>query len=93
MLTVKKLNEICAALPKEVKAALQPTFENIEFETGLIDKIKSDKYFAMNRVMQKEYRQMSQTYQQDIKLVLWAMRQNETSSAEELMNMLKEFKQ
>ena len=41
--------------------------------------------------MYKAYRQTKQIYQNDIKMLLWQLRQNETSAADDLLAKLSEF--
>ena len=91
MLTYDTLMDICSALPDEIKTALEPTFRNIEFETKALDELRKDSRTVSNPARKKAFRDITQTYQQDIKLVLWQLRNNETSAADELFARLKEF--
>ena len=91
MLTYDTLMDICSALPDEIKTALEPTFRNIEFETKALDALRKDSRTVSNPAMKKAFRDLTQTYQQDIKLVLWQLRNNETSTADELLSVLRNF--
>lgn len=91
MITLEELQKICEPLPDDVKTIISPILDDIRFESELLDMYKQDERTKKSPSMQKAYRQTMQTFQQNIKIVLWQLRNNETSSADELLNRLKEF--
>ena len=80
---LEQLKGYISALPDDIQAILQPVLQDIVFRENPRTKT--------NAAMNKAYRQTKQLYQADIKLLLWQLRQNETSAADELLSRLAEF--
>jgi hypothetical protein len=91
MSRLEELNTYIAPLPDDIKAILSPVLQEIVYEEELLQKFRNNPKTKTNAAMNKAYRQTKQLYQADIKLLLWQLRQNETSAGDELLKMLKEF--
>ena len=86
-----ELKSYIAALPDDIQAILLPVLEEIVFEEEMLRKFRDNPKTKTNAAMYKAYRQTKQLYQTDIKLLLWQLRQNETSAADDLLKKLSEF--
>jgi hypothetical protein len=86
-----ELKGYIAPLPEDIQAILIPVLHDIVYEEELLQKFRSNPKTKTNAAMYKAYRQTKQIYQTDIKLLLWQLRQNETSAADELLEKLREF--
>ena len=91
MTRFEELKSYIAALPDDIQAILLPLLEDIVYEEGLLQKFRNNPKTKTNAAMNKAYRQTKQLYQADIKLLLWQLRQNETSAADDLLKKLSEF--
>lgn len=91
MTRLEELKSYIAALPDDIQAILLPLLEDIVFEEEMLRKFRNNPKTKTNAAMNKAYRQTKQLYQADIKLLLWQLRQNETSAADDLLNKLREF--
>ena len=86
-----ELKGYISALPDDIQAILSPVLEDIVYEEDLLRKFRENPRTKTNAAMYKAYRQTKQIYQTDIKTLLWQLRQNETSAADELLARLAEF--
>lgn len=86
-----ELQAICAPLSSDVQAVITPVLYDIVYEEEMLQKFRDNPKTKTNAAMNKAYRQMKQLYQADIKLILWQLRQNETSAADDLLEKLREF--
>ena len=91
MTRLEELKSYIAALPDDIQAILLPLLEDIVFEEEMLRKFRNNPKTKTNAAMNKAYRQTKQLYQADIKLLLWQLRQNETSAADDLLKKLSEF--
>ena len=91
MTRFEELKTYIAPLSPDIQAILLPVLRDIEYEEELLQKFRENPKTKTNAAMNKAYRQMKQLYQADIKLLLWQLRQNETSAADELLAKLSEF--
>lgn len=91
MTRFEELKSYIAALPADIQAILLPVLEDIVYEEEMLRKFRDNPKTKTNAAMYKAYRQTKQLYQTDIKLLLWQLRQNETSAADELLSKLREF--
>lgn len=91
MSRLDELKSYIAPLPDDIKAILTPVLQEIVYEEELLQKYRNNPKTKSNAAMNKAYRQTKQLYQADIKLLLWQLRQNETSAADELLAKLSEF--
>lgn len=88
---IDELKKYIAPLPDDIQAILLPVLDDIVYEEEMLDKFRANPKTKTNAAMYKAYRQTKQLYQADIKLILWQLRQNETSAADELLAKLAEF--
>lgn len=86
-----ELQTICAPLSADVQKVITPVLYEIVYEEELLQKFRDNPKTKTNASMNKAYRQTKQLYQNDIKLLLWQLRQNETSAADDLLSRLAEF--
>lgn len=86
-----ELQMICAPLSADVQAVITPVLYDIVYEEEMLRKFRDNPKTKTNAAMYKAYRQTKQLYQNDIKLLLWQLKQNETSAADELLAKLAEF--
>ncbi len=91
MTRIEELKSYIAALPDDIQAILLPLLEDVVYEEELLQKFRNNPKTKTNAAMNKAYRQTKQLYQADIKLLLWQLRQNETSAADDLLKKLSEF--
>lgn len=91
MTRLEELQSYCAPLSGEIQAIISPLLHDIVYEEELLAKFRANPKTKSNAAMNKAYRQTKQIYQADIKLLLWQLRQNETSAADELLKKLSEF--
>ena len=91
MSRLEQLKTYIEPLPDDIKAILSPVLQEIVYEEELLQKFRENPKTRTNAAMNKAYRQTKQLYQADIKLLLWQLRQNETSAADELLAKLGEF--
>jgi hypothetical protein len=87
----EELKSYIAALPDDIQAILLPVLKDIVYEEEMLQKFRDNPKTKTNAAMNKAYRQTKQLYQADIKLLLWQLRQNETSAADDLLKKLSEF--
>lgn len=87
----EELKSYIAALPDDIQAILTPVLRDIVYEEEMLAKFRANPRTKTNAAMYKAYRQTKQLYQNDIKLLLWQLRQNETSAADDLLAKLAEF--
>lgn len=87
----EELKSYIAALPADIQAILTPVLRDIVYEEEMLAKFRANPRTKTNAAMYKAYRQTKQLYQNDIKLLLWQLRQNETSAADDLLSKLAEF--
>lgn len=87
----EELKSYIAALPEDIQSILLPVLRDIVYEEEMLQKFRDNPRTKTNAAMNKAYRQTKQLYQADIKLLLWQLRQNETSAADDLLNRLREF--
>ena len=86
-----ELKSYIAALPDDIQAILLPVLQDIVYEEEMLQKFRDNPRTKTNAAMYKAYRQTKQLYQADIKLLLWQLRQNETSAADELLKELAKY--
>lgn len=86
-----ELQMICAPLSAEVQAVITPVLYDIVYEEEMLAKFRANPKTKTNAAMNKAYRQIKQLYQADVKLLLWQLRQNETSAADALLSVLSEY--
>ena len=91
MTRFEELKKYIAVLPDDIQAILIPVLHDIVYEEEVLQKFRDNPKTKTNAAMYKAYRQTKQIYQADIKLILWQLRQNETSAADELLAKLSEF--
>ena len=91
MTRFEELQSYIAPLSGEIQAIITPLLRDIVYEEEMLKKFRDNPKTKTNAAMYKAYRQTKQIYQADIKLLLWQLRQNETSAADKLLNALKEF--
>lgn len=91
MSRLEELKSYIEPLSADIKAILLPVLQEIVYEEELLQKFRDNPKTKSNAAMNKAYRQTKQLYQADIKLLLWQLRQNETSAADELLAKLSEF--
>ena len=91
MTRLEELTSYIAALPEDIQKILLPVLEDIVYEEEMLQKFRNNPKTKTNAAMYKAYRQTKQLYQTDIKLLLWQLRQNETSAADELLSKLAAF--
>lgn len=91
MTRIDELKGYIAALPDDIQAILLPVLQDIVYEEEMLQKFRENPRTKTNAAMYKAYRQTKQLYQADIKLLLWQLRQNETSAADDLLSRLREF--
>ena len=91
MTRLQELQSYIAPLPGEIQAIITPLLHDIVYEEELLRKYRDNPKTKSNAAMNKAYRQTKQLYQTDIKLLLWQLRQNETSAADDLLARLAEF--
>lgn len=87
----EELKSYIAALPEDIQAVITPVLRDIVYEEEMLQKFRDNPRTKTNAAMYKAYRQTKQLYQTDIKLLLWQLRQNEASAADELFAKLAEF--
>ena len=88
---LEELKSYIAALPADIQAILLPVLKDIVYEEEMLQKFRDNPKTKVNAAMYKAYRQTKQIYQTDIKTLLWQLRQNETSAADDLLKKLAEF--
>lgn len=91
MTRLEELQSYIAPLSGEIQAILTPLLRDIAYEEELLQKYRDNPRTKTNAAMNKAYRQTKQLYQADVKLLLWQLKQNETSAADELLEKLREF--
>lgn len=91
MTRFEELKTYIAALPDDIQAILLPVLHDIVYAEGMLKKFRDNPRTKTNAAMYKAYRQTKQLYQADIKMLLWQLRQNETSAADDLLEKLSEF--
>ena len=91
MTRLEELKSYISALSADVQAILLPVLQDIVYTEEMLQKFRDNPRTKTNAAMYKAYRQTKQIYQTDIKLLLWQLRQNETSAADELLSVLKDF--
>lgn len=87
----EELKSYIAALPDDIQAILTPVLQDVVYEEEMLAKFRANPKTKTNAAMYKAYRQTKQLYQNDVKLLLWQLRQNETSAADDLLSKLSEF--
>jgi len=88
---LEELKTYIAALPADIQAILLPLLHDIVYEEQMLQKFRDNPKTKTNAAMYKAYRQTKQLYQTDVKMLLWQLRQNETSAADDLLSRLAEF--
>ena len=91
MTRLEELKSYIAVLPEDIQAILTPVLQDIVYEEEMLQKFRANPKTKSNAAMYKAYRQTKQLYQADIKMLLWQLRQNETSAADDLLAKLAEF--
>lgn len=91
MTRLEELKSYIAVLPEDIQAILTPVLQDIVYEEEMLQKFRANPKTKTNAAMFKAYRQTKQLYQADIKTLLWQLRQNETSAADDLLAKLAEF--
>lgn len=91
MSRLEELKSYIAVLPEDVQAILLPVLQDIVYEEEMLKKFRENPRTKTNAAMYKAYRQTKQLYQTDIKMLLWQLKQNETSAADDLLAKLSEF--
>lgn len=86
-----ELKTYIAALPDDIQAILTPVLKDVVYEEEMLAKFRANPKTKTNAAMYKAYRQTKQLYQNDVKMILWQLRQNETSAADDLLAKLSEF--
>jgi hypothetical protein len=88
---LEQLKSYIAVLPDDIQSILLPVLQEIVYEEELLTKFRTNPKTKSNAAMYKAYRQTKQLYQNDVKMLLWQLRQNETSAADDLLAKLAEF--
>jgi hypothetical protein len=88
---LEQLKSYIAVLPDDIQSILLPVLQEIVYEEELLTKFRTNPKTKSNAAMYKAYRQTKQLYQNDVKMLLWQLRQNETSAADDLLAKLSEF--
>lgn len=91
MTRLEELKSYISALPEDIQAILTPVLKDIVYEEKMLEKFRDNPKTKTNAAMYKAYRQTKQIYQADLKMILWQLRQNETSAADDLLSRLTEF--
>jgi hypothetical protein len=91
MTRLEELKSYIAALPDDIQAVITPALHDIVYEEEMLAKFRANPKTKTNAAMYKAYRQTKQLYQADLKMLLWQLRQNEASAADELLEKLSEF--
>lgn len=91
MSRLEELKSYIVPLPDDIQAILSPVLHEIVYEEELLQKFRDNPKTKSNAAMNKAYRQTKQLYQADVKMLLWQLRQNETSAADDLLAKLSEF--
>ena len=91
MTRFEELKSYISVLPDDIQAILLPVLRDIVYEEETLQKFRDNPRTKTNAAMFKAYRQTKQIYQTDIKTLLWQLRQNETSAADDLLKKLVEF--
>lgn len=91
MTRLEELKSYISALPDDIQAILTPALKDIVYEEEMLRKFRDNPKTKTNAAMYKAYRQTKQIYQADLKMILWQLRQNETSAADDLLAKLKDF--
>lgn len=91
MTRIEELKSYISALPDDIQAILTPALKDIVYEEEMLCKFRDNPKTKTNAAMYKAYRQTKQIYQADLKMILWQLRQNETSAADDLLAKLKDF--
>lgn len=91
MTRLEELKSYISALPEDIQAILTPALKDIVYEEEMLRKFRDNPKTKTNAAMYKAYRQTKQIYQADLKMILWQLRQNETSAADDLLAKLKDF--
>lgn len=91
MTRLEQLKSYIAVLPDDIQSILLPVLQEIVYEEELLTKFRTNPKTKSNAAMYKAYRQTKQLYQNDVKMLLWQLRQNETSAADDLLAKLAEF--
>lgn len=91
MTRLEELKSYISALPDDIQAILTPVLKDIVYEEEMLSKFRGNPKTKTNAAMYKAYRQTKQIYQADLKMILWQLRQNETSAADDLLAKLKDF--
>lgn len=91
MTRFEELKSYISALPDAIQAILTPALKDIVYEEEMLRKFRDNPKTKTNAAMYKAYRQTKQIYQADLKMILWQLRQNETSAADDLLAKLKDF--
>lgn len=91
MARFEELKSYIEPLPKDVQSILTPVLRDIVYAEEMLQKFRDNPRTKSNAAMYKAYRQTKQIYQADIKMLLWQLRQNETSAADDLLSKLSEF--
>jgi hypothetical protein len=87
----EELKGYISALPDDIQSVLSPVLHDIVYEEEMLAKFRANPKTKTNAAMYKAYRQTKQLYQNDVKLLLWQLRQKETSAADDLLAKLSEF--
>ena len=91
MTRFEELKSYIAALPDDIQAILTPVLHDIVYEEQMLEKFRNNPRTKTNAAMYKAFRQTKQLYQADLKMLLWQLRQNETSAADDILSKLAEF--
>ena len=91
MTRLEELKSYIAALPDDIQAILSPVLEDIVYAEEMLARFRANPRTKTNAAMYKAYRQTKQLYHNDVKMLLWQLRQNETSAADELLSVLREY--
>ena len=86
-----KLKTYIEPLPADIQEILTPILEDVAYQEEMLQKFRENPKTVTNAAMYKAYRQTQTTYQANLKLILWQLRQNETSAADDLLKKLAEF--
>ena len=87
----EELKSYISALPDDIQAILMPLLHDIVFEENMLQKFRDNPKTKTNAAMNKAYRQTKQLYQADLKMLLWQLRQNEASAADDILAKLSDF--